>query len=113
MWEEFNKIWIDEVTKSIIHACGVTSDFCSWFLLYLQQVVAKRYLKCDTTAAVNNTDLSDAEKESVAYISGAVLKNVSSKLCDLKRNIKGKGQDITAVDRDIAIENACKEEKSD
>lgn len=114
MWEEFSKIWIDEkVTKSIILACGITSDFCSWFLLYLQQVVAKRYLQCDSTAAVNNTDLSDAERESVAYISGAVLKIVSSRLCDLKRIIKSKGQDITAVDKDIAILNTCKDEMSD
>ena len=46
MWEEFNKIWTDEnITKSIIDALGITSDFCSWFLFYLQQAVAKTYLQ--------------------------------------------------------------------
>ncbi len=83
MWEEFNKIWTDEnITKSIIDALGITSDFCSWFLFYLQQAVAKTYLQCDSTAVVNDLDLSDAEQESAAYIAGAVLKNVGSKLCE-------------------------------
>ena len=56
MWEEFNKIWTDEkITKSIIHALNVTSDFCSWFLLYLPQTVAKRFLQYEplSTTVVN------------------------------------------------------------
>ena len=44
---------------------------------------------------VNDLDLSDAEKESVAYIAGAVLKNVAT------------------VDKDITILNACKGTRSD
>jgi hypothetical protein len=114
MWEEFNKIWTDEnITKSIIDALGITSDFCSWFLFYLQQAVAKTYLQCDSTAVVNDLDLSDAEQESVAYIAGAVLKNVGSKLCELKRKIASNGQDVATVDKDITILNACKETRSD
>ncbi|CAB4045284.1 Hypothetical predicted protein, partial [Paramuricea clavata] len=110
MWEEFNKIWTDEnITKSIIDARGITSDFCSWFLFYLQQAVAKTYLQCDSTALVNDLDLSDAEQESVAYIAGAVLKNVGSKLCELKWKIASNGQDVATVDKDITILNACKE----
>ena len=57
---------------------------------------------------VNDLDLSDAEKESVAYIAGAVLKNVGSKLCELKRKIVSNGQDVATVDKDITILNACK-----
>ncbi|CAB4038146.1 Hypothetical predicted protein [Paramuricea clavata] len=114
MWEEFNKIWTDEnITKSIIDARGITSDFCSWFLFYLQQAVAKTYLQCDSTALVNDLDLSDAEQESVAYIAGAVLKNVGSKLCELKWKIASNGQDVATVDKDITILNACKETRSD
>ena len=59
-------------------------------------------------------DLSDAKKESVAYISGAVLKNVGSKLCELKRKIVSNGQDVaTTVDKDITILSACKGTRSD
>jgi hypothetical protein len=62
---------------------------------------------------VNDLDLSDAEKESVAYIAGAVLKNVGSKLCELKRKIVSNGQDVATVDKDITILNACKGTRSD
>ena len=58
---------------------------------------------------VNDLDLSDAEKESVAYIAGAVLKNVGSKLCELKRKIVS----VATVDKDITILNACKGTTSD
>ena len=62
---------------------------------------------------LNDLDLSDAEKESVAYIAGAVLKNVGSKLCELKRKIVSNGQDVATVDKDITILNACKGTRSD
>ena len=82
MWEEFNKLWTDEtITKSIMNALNVTSDFCSWFLLYLQQAITKRYLQCDSTGnMLDNVDLSDAERDSVAYIAGAVFKKIGDKL---------------------------------
>ena len=115
MWEEFNKLWTDEnITKSIMNALNVTSDFCLWFLLYLQQAITKRYLQCESTGnMLDNVDLSDAERDSVAYIAGAVLKKIGDKLWELKRNIKSNGHVVTMVDKEIAILNACKESEEE
>ena len=115
MWEEFNKLWTDEnITKSIMNALNVTSDFCLWFLLYLQQAITKRYLQFDSTGnMLDNVDLSDAERDSVAYIAGAVLKKIGDKLWELKKNIKSNGHDVTMVDKEIAMLNACKESEEE
>ncbi len=91
-------------------ALNVTSDFCSWFLLYIQQAVSKRYLQCESSGIIN-VDLSDVKHESVAYITGAVLKNVGDKLWELKRDLKSNGQDVTIVDEEIAILYCLQESK--
>lgn len=84
--------------QEIIDALDITSDFCSWLLLYLQQTVAKIYLQHNSHDIVNTVNLSNAEKECVAHVAGAVLKNVGDKLCEIKRNIISHDQDATAVD---------------
>ena len=62
---------------------------------------------------LDNVDLSDDERDSVAYIAGAVLKKIGDKLWELKRNIKSNGHDVTMVDKEIAILNACKESEEE
>ena len=114
MWEVFNKIWTDrKLPKSVIDALDITPDFCSWVLLYLQQTVAKRYLQHNSNDIVNTVDLSNAEKECIPYVAVAVLKNVGDKVCELKRNLISHDQDKTAVDKEIAILDACKESKEE
>ena len=80
-----------------MNALNVTSDF----QIYLQQAITERYLQCDSTGnMLDNVDLSDAERDSVAYIAGAVLKIIGDKLWELKRNIKSNGhKKITMVDK--------------
>ena len=42
-----------------------------------------------------------------------MLKKIGDKLWELKRNIKSNGHDVTMVDEEIAIFNACKESEEE
>ena len=86
--------------------------YSSRLIVIVRLVIHKCIALCQSHSIIN-VDLSDAEHESVAYIAGAVLKNVADKLWEPNRNLKSNGQGITFVDEEIAIVNTCKESKEE
>ena len=88
MWVKFNGLWVDgALTESLKKSFDITKDFCSWFLLTFQQTIAKRAF-VERKPVVVATDLSADEQHTVTYISGSILKKLTTKLFDAKRKTK-------------------------
>ena len=50
-------------------------EFCSWLLLAIQEAIVKQYLHVDELQPTLDGILTADEKETVAYICGAVIES--------------------------------------
>ena len=107
MWMHFNKIWTDkDITNAIREGLSVSKDFCSWFLFTLQQVVSKKSVP--EARQVVPQELTDDEKDTVAYICGSLIRKLTSKFHILRR--KTKIENVPLIQKHINIISACKDQ---
>ena len=80
IWTKCNKIWTyDTVIQELIDCLCVAREFCSWLFLAIQETIVKQYLHVDELQPTLEIILTADEKETVAYVYGAVIKAVDKK----------------------------------
>ena len=83
IWRNFNKIWTDDtVIKELSDCLCAPREFCSWLLLAIQGTIVKQYFHVDELQPKLEVILTADEKETVAYICGAMIKKLTNKNFD-------------------------------